>query len=490
MRQMKTPLFSGLLEHARKNPIQFHIPGHKKGMGMHPSFREFIGENALSIDLINIAPLDDLHHPKAIIKEAEELAAEAFGADHTFFSVQGTSGAIMAMIMAVCGPGDKIIVPRNVHKSILSAIIFAGAVPVFIHPVMDERLGISHGITEKAVQKALQAHPDARALLVINPTYFGIAGDLRSIVRLAHHHGIPVLVDEAHGVHIHFHEELPISAMQAGADMAATSVHKLGGSLTQTSVLNVREGLVDVERVKTVMSMLTTTSTSYILLASLDMARQHLSLNGRQMVERAMQLAEKARRMINDIPRIYCVGKEILGQAATYAMDPTKLLIHVHDLGITGWEVENWLRDKYNIEVEMSDLYNVLCFVTAGDTEESIQTLVDALRDLAVEFAHVQPEEKPSISLPKIPVLFSTPREAFYAESETVPLTESAGRVSTEFIMVYPPGIPIFLPGEVITEENIAYIQENIRVGLPVQGPEDETLKTIKVVKQQTAISG
>jgi len=490
VRQMKTPLFTALVEHARKNPIQFHIPGHKKGRGMHPSFREFIGENALSIDLINIAPLDDLHHPKSIIKEAEELAAEAFGADHTFFSVQGTSGAIMAMIMSVCGPGDKIIVPRNVHKSIMSAIIFAGAVPIFIHPVMDQRLGISHGITEKAVQKALQAHPDAKALLVINPTYFGIAGDLRSIVRLAHHHGIPVLVDEAHGAHIHFHEDLPISAMQAGADMAATSIHKLGGSLTQSSVLNVREGLVDVDRVKTVMSMLTTTSTSYILLASLDMARQHLSLNGRQMVEHAMHLADKARRMINEIPRLYCVGKEILGQPATYAMDPTKLLIHVRDLGITGWEAENWLRNKYNIEVEMSDLYNVLCFVTAGDTEESIQTLVDALRDLAVEFAHAQPEAKPTISLPKIPVLFSTPREAFYAESESIPLEESAGRVITEFIMVYPPGIPIFLPGEVITEENIAYIQENIRAGLPVQGPEDETLKTIKVVKQQTAISG
>lgn len=489
MRQMKTPLFSGLLEHAKKNPIQFHIPGHKKGMGMHPAFREFIGENALSIDLINIAPLDDLHHPKGIIKEAQELAAEAFGADHTFFSVQGTSGAIMAMILATCKPGDKIIVPRNVHKSIMSAIIFAGAIPVFIHPVMDERLGISHGITEKAVEKALQSHPDAAALLVINPTYFGIAGDLRSIVRLAHHHGIPVLVDEAHGVHIHFHEDLPISAMQAGADMAATSVHKLGGSLTQTSILNVREGLVDVDRVKTVMSMLTTTSTSYILLASLDMARQHLSLNGRQMIERAIRLAEKAREMINEIPRIYCVGREILGKPATYAMDSTKLLIHVHDLGITGWEVENWLREKYQIEVEMSDLYNILCFITAGDTEETIQTLVNALRDLSVEFAHVQPEEKPAISLPRIPVLSSSPRDAFYAETETVPLAEAAGRVITEFIMVYPPGIPIFLPGEVITEENIAYIQENIRAGLPVQGPEDESLKTIKVVKRQTAIS-
>ncbi|MBM7589276.1 aminotransferase class I/II-fold pyridoxal phosphate-dependent enzyme [Brevibacillus fulvus] len=489
MRQAKTPLFSGLLEHAKRNPIQFHIPGHKKGMGMNPVFREFIGDNALSIDLINIAPLDDLHHPKAMIKEAQELAAEAFGADHTFFSVQGTSGAIMAMIMATCSPGDKIIVPRNVHKSVMSAIIFAGATPIFIHPAMDEHLGISHGITNTAVEKALKAHPDAAALLVINPTYFGIAGDLRQIVRTAHNYNVPVLVDEAHGVHIHFHEKMPMSAMQAGADMAATSVHKLGGSLTQSSILNVREGLVDVNRVKTVMSMLTTTSTSYILLASLDMARQHLAMHGHELLEKAIALANNARRQINEIPRIHCVGEEILGTPATYAMDPTKLLIHVHDLGITGWEVENWLREKYNIEVEMSDLYNVLCFITAGDSEETVQTLVDAFRDLAVEFAHVQADDKQPISLPELPVLSMTPRDAFYAETEVVPLAEAEGRIITEFIMVYPPGIPIFLPGEVITSENIAFIQENIRAGLPVQGPEDETLQTIKVVRQQAAIS-
>ncbi|MGC5325551.1 aminotransferase class I/II-fold pyridoxal phosphate-dependent enzyme [Brevibacillus sp. SYSU BS000544] len=491
MRQAKTPLFSGLVEHAKKNPIQFHIPGHKKGTGMNPVFREFIGENALSIDLINIAPLDDLHHPKAMIKEAQDLAAEAFGADHTFFSVQGTSGAIMAMIMATCNPGDKIIVPRNVHKSIMSAIIFSGAIPIFIHPMMDERLGIAHGITTKAVQKALEAHPDASALLVINPTYFGFAGDLREIVRIAHNYQVPVLVDEAHGVHIHFHEEMPISAMQAGADMAATSVHKLGGSLTQSSILNVREGLVDVNRVKTVLSMLTTTSTSYILLASLDMARQHLAMNGHMLAQQAIDLAIKARNEINQIPRLYCVGEEILGKPATYAMDKTKLLIHVKDLGVTGWEVENWLREKYHIEVEMSDLYNILCFITAGDTEETIQILVNALRDLAVEYSHAEAVERPAVTtLPNIPVLSLSPRDAFYTETEIIPLKESAGRIISEFIMVYPPGIPIFLPGEVITEENIAYIQENLRVGLPVQGPEDESIQTIKVVKRQTAISG
>ncbi|QOS99475.1 aminotransferase class I/II-fold pyridoxal phosphate-dependent enzyme [Brevibacterium sp. JNUCC-42] len=488
MRQDKTPLFSGLVEHAERNPIQFHIPGHKKGMGMNPTFREFIGENALSIDLINIAPLDDLHHPKAIIKEAQDLAAEAFGADHTFFSIQGTSGAIMAMIMATCNPGDKIILPRNVHKSVTAAIIFAGAIPVFIHPIMDEQLGIAHGITPKAVRKAMSAHPDAAALLVINPTYFGIAGDLQQIVEISHEYNVPVLVDEAHGAHIHFHEDMPLSAMRAGADMAATSVHKLGGSLTQSSILNVREGLVDVDRVKTILSMLTTTSTSYILLASLDMARQHLALHGKQMIENSIRMANAARDEINKIPRLRCIGKEILGMPAEYAMDPTKLLIHVRNLGITGWEVENWLREKYSIEVEMSDLYNILCFVTAGDTEETIGTLVSALQHLAVEFAHAEPSDLIEISLPEIPVISLSPRDAFYSETEIVPLELAEGRIITEFIMVYPPGIPILFPGEVVTSDNIHYIKENLRVGLPVQGPEDETIQTIKVVKRQAAI--
>ncbi|MEX2104357.1 MAG: aminotransferase class I/II-fold pyridoxal phosphate-dependent enzyme, partial [Bacilli bacterium] len=350
--QEKTPLFTGVLEHAQRNPIQFHIPGHKKGEGMDIEFRDFIGKNALSIDLINIAPLDDLHHPHGMIKEAQELAAEAFGADYTFFSVQGTSGAIMTMVMSVCGPGDKIIVPRNVHKSIMSAIIFSGAEPIFIHPVVDKRIGIHHGITVKDVRKTLANHPDAKGLLVINPTYFGIAANLSEIVEVCHSYNVPVLVDEAHGVHIHFHDEMPLSAMQAGADMAATSVHKLGGSLTQSSVLNVREGLVNPHRVQSIISMLTTTSTSYILLASLDTARRNLVMNGKEMVEHSIRLANYARKTINNISGLYCVGQEILGTEATYDFDPTKLIIHVKDLVITGHDVEKWLRNSYNIEVE------------------------------------------------------------------------------------------------------------------------------------------
>ncbi|GAB7387695.1 arginine decarboxylase [Bacillaceae bacterium] len=486
--QERTPLFTGLLEHAKKNPVQFHIPGHKKGMGMAPEFRNFIGKNALSIDLINISPLDDLHHPRGIIKEAQELAAQAFGADATFFSVQGTSGAIMTMVMSVCSPGDKILVPRNVHKSVMAAIIFSGATPVFIHPVMDKNLGISHGITTESVQKALAEHPDAKALLVINPTYFGIATNLREIVEIAHSHNVPVLVDEAHGVHIHFHDELPLSAMQAGADMAATSMHKLGGSLTQSSILNVKKGLVSIDRVKSVISMLTTTSTSYLLLASLDVARKQLSIHGKELLDRTIRLAEKARTQINEIPGLYCVGKEILGQPAIYDMDPTKLIIHIKELGITGYDVEIWLREHYNIEVELSDLYNVLCIVTPGDSEETIGILVHALQALSKEFLHKRAANEVIVRIPRIPALAMSPRDAFYADTETIPLDESAGRIIAEFIMVYPPGIPILLPGEIITEDNIAYIKENLRVGLPVQGPEDESLETIKVIKEMLPI--
>ncbi|MDL4841314.1 aminotransferase class I/II-fold pyridoxal phosphate-dependent enzyme [Aquibacillus rhizosphaerae] len=482
--QNETPLFTGLLNHVRKNPTQFHIPGHKKGVGIDPDFREFIGDNALSIDLINIQPLDDLHHPQGMIKEAQDLAAKAFGADFTFFSVQGTSGAIMTMVLSVCGPGDKIIVPRNVHKSVTTAIIFSGATPIFIQPELDENLGISHGITPGVVEKALQAHPDAKGVLVINPTYFGIAADLKKIVEISHAHHVPVLVDEAHGVHIHFHDELPISAMEAGADLAATSVHKLGGSMTQSSVLNLKEGLVSHERVQSVLSMLTTTSTSYILLASLDVARKQLAIRGKELINKTIELAQRTRLEINDIPYLYCVGQEILGSDATFNFDPTKLIISVKKLGMTGYDVEVWLRKNYNIEVELSDMYNILCIITPGDTEKETSLLVNALGKLAKDSEVTAIEKIVKVTIPDIPLLAITPRDAFYAEIEVINLNDAAGRISAESIMIYPPGIPIFIPGEIITEENLSYINENMEAGLPVQGLEDETLRTIHVIKE------
>lgn len=488
--QHQTPLFDGLKQHAAKQTVPFHIPGHKRGTGMDPEFRHFIGENLLSIDQINIEPLDDLHHPHGIIDEAQKLAAEAFSSDYTFFSVQGTSGAIMSMIMAVCGPNDKIIVPRNVHKSIMSAVVFSGAKPVFIHPELDRDLGISHGVSVNSVAKAIRNHEDAKALLMINPTYFGISADLETIVETAHHYNMPVLVDEAHGVHIHFHEELPVSAMQAGADMSATSVHKLGGSLTQSSVLNVQGELISRSRVQTVMSMLTTTSTSYPLLASLDTARRYLAVNGRQALTNTIKLAEDTRKQLNAIPGIYCPGRELLDGKTRFDFDPTKLIISLRDLQIDGYQIEQELRREYNIEVELSDLYNLLCILTPGDTEKTAGRLVQAIKQIAAKYFRA---EKPvtdqlNVDIPNIPILTLSPREAFYSETEIVPLTESAGRISAEFIMIYPPGIPIFIPGEIIENENIDYILKNKESGLPVQGLEDTTLKSIRVIRRQEAI--
>lgn len=485
-----TPLFTALKKHAAGNPVQFHIPGHKKGFGTDSEFREFIGDNALSIDLINIAPLDDLHQPTGVIEEAQKLAADAFGADYTFFSVQGTSGAIMTMVLSICSPGDKIIVPRNIHKSVMSAIIFAGAKPVFVSPAQDENLGIDHGITTSSVRRALQRHPDAKAVLVINPTYFGVCANLKEIVDLAHSFHVPVLVDEAHGVHLQFHEDLPMSAMQAGADMAATSVHKLGGSMTQSSVLNlnVKNGYINPRRVQTIISMLTTTSTSYLLLASLDTSRRNLALHGREMVEATFELAHYLRGEINQIKGLYSFGREILGGEATYDLDPTKVTIHVRHLGITGYETENWLREHYNVEVELSDMYNILCIITPGDTRESVDTLLTALRHLSEMYYKENNANELIVKIPEIPQLSLIPRDAFYADTEVVPFRESAGRIIAEFIYVYPPGIPILLPGEVISQSNIDYIVDHVEVGLPVKGPEDRYINEVKVIVEADPI--
>ncbi len=395
----------------------------------------------------------------------------------------------MTMVMAVCGPGDKIIIPRNVHKSIMTAIVFSGAIPIFIHPEIDNELGISHGITLESAKRALTEHPDAKGLLVINPTYFGVAADLKSIVELAHSFDVPVLVDEAHGVHIHFHDELPLSAMQAGADIAATSVHKLGGSLTQSSILNMREGLVSKDRVQSILSMLTTTSTSYLLLASLDVARKRLATEGHQLAEETLKLANQTRDRLNQIEGIYCVGSEILVSKAAYSYDPTKLIISVKSLGLTGHDVEKWLRESFNIEVELSDLYNILCIFTPGDSQNDADRLVEALTEIAHHMSEKDvTHQQTEVLLPEIPLLAMTPRDAFYANTEVIPLKEASGRIIAEFVMVYPPGIPIFIPGEIITEDNISYIFKNLDAGLPVQGPEDSTLNMIRVIKEQKAI--
>lgn len=482
-----TPLFSSLLEHSETCLHRFHIPGHKGGGGVDPAFRSFIGDNALKIDLINLEPLDDLHRPRGIIRQAQELAAEAFGSEHTFFSVQGTSTALMAMIMAVCREGEKILLPRNVHKSIMSALLVTGASPVFLTPEIDEDLGIAHCLTPGIVRQALEAHPDAKALLVIHPTYYGMCSDLGGIVELAHAQGIPVLVDEAHGGHFYFHRDLPISAMQAGADVSAVSMHKLCGSLTQSSLLNVQGNLVSPERIQAMLSVLTTTSTSYLLLSSLDTARRHMVAHGASLLGRAMELAHHVRASVNDLPHVVCAGNEVVQRCESVAdWDPTKLSFSVKQLGMTGRQVERILRSEHGIEVEMSDLFNVLCLMTIGDVPDNAAALIAAMAQVAAAPAYPK-VDRLELAGRLAPIyeheLELSPRQAFWGDIERVPLEQAVDRVAAEFVLVYPPGIPLLVPGERITATDVGYIRQHQAWGYPIQGPEDGSIANIRVVR-------
>jgi len=483
LNQKETPLFDALKEYVNRETIPFHVPGHKKGVGIDKEFKDFIGENPFKIDVTVFKLVDSLHHPTGPIKKAQELAADAYGSDACFFSIHGTSGAIQAMIMSVVTANDKIIIPRNVHKSVTSGIILSGATPVYMQPQLDKKVGIAHGVTPETVKQTLEENPDAKAVLIINPTYYGVATDIKKIADIVHSYNIPLIVDEAHGPHLGFNDKLPMSAMEAGADICAQSTHKIIGALTQGSLLQVRGERVDINRVQQVLSLLQTTSPSYILMASLDCARRQIALNGKELLDKAIELASYVREEINKIPGFYCFGKEILNEPGVYALDPTKITITCRDLGITGYDLDMILSNKYHIQMELSDLYNVLAVGSFGDTKQNMDALLKALREISEEYYGKGNKKSDFIDIPAIPAQVKIPREAFNSEKESIAIKKSAGKISGEFLMAYPPGIPILCPGEVITKEIIDYVQKLKDTGLYVQGTEDPEVNFIKVVK-------
>lgn len=481
--QYKTPLFDALMEYVDRETIPFHVPGHKKGVGIDEEFKKFIGENPFKIDVTVFKLVDSLHHPTGPIKKAQELAADAYGSKASFFCIHGTSGAIQAMIMSVVKSGDKIIIPRNVHKSVTSGIILSGATPVYMQPELDKRVGIAHGVTPETVEKTLKENPDAKAVLIINPTYYGVATDIKKIADIVHSYDIPLIVDEAHGPHLGFNDKLPMSSIEAGADICCQSTHKIIGALTQCSLLHVGSERIDVNRVQQILSLLQTTSPSYILMASLDCARRQIALNGKELLDKAINLANYAREEINKIPGFYCFGKEIIGNPGVFAIDPTKITITCRDLGITGFQLDMILSNKYHIQLELSDLYNGLAVGSFGDTKENIDALINALKEISQEYKNNENKKSDFIDIPAIPEQVQIPREAFNSEKVVLPLKDSKGRISGEFLLAYPPGIPVLCPGEIITEEIINYIQKLKDTGLYVQGTEDSEVNFIKVVK-------
>ena len=480
--QKNAPIYEALEEFRARRVVPFDVPGHKRGRG-NPELVELLGQKCVGLDVNSMKPLDNLCHPVSVIRAAEELAAEAFGAAHAFLMVGGTTSSVQAMILSVCGRNDKIILPRNVHRSVINAMILCGAHPVYVNPEVDERLGIPLGMRMEQVEKAIRENPDARAVLVNNPTYYGICSNLPEIVKLAHAHGMKVLADEAHGTHLYFGENLPISAMAAGADLAAVSMHKSGGSLTQSSLLLAGPSMSE-GHIRQMINLTQTTSGSYLLMASLDISRRNLALRGREDFARVVDLAEYARKEINEIGGYDAYSRELINGDSVFDFDVTKLSIYTYGIGLAGIEVYDLLRDEYDIQTEFGDLGNLLAYVSIGDRKQEIERLVGALAEVKRRFQ----KKGTWMQVPEYlsPHVVVTPRDAFYALKESLPIAETKGRVCSEFVMCYPPGIPILAPGEEITEDILKYIEYAREKGCSLTGSEDPDVQRLNVVNENS----
>ena len=479
--QARAPIYEALEEFRGERIVPFDVPGHKRGRG-NPELVELLGQQCVGIDVNSMKSLDNLCHPVSVIREAEELAAEAFGAAAAFLMVGGTTSSVQSMVLSVCKRGEKIILPRNVHRSVINALVLGGAIPIYVNPEVDGRLGIALGMKLSSLERTMKEHPDAVAVLVNNPTYYGICSNLGEIVKTAHARGMKVLVDEAHGTHFTFGAGMPVSAMKAGADMASVSMHKSGGSLTQSSILLAGPGITP-GYVRQIINLTQTTSASYLLLASLDISRRNLALRGREEFGKVTALAEYARGEINGIGGYYAYTSELINGDSIFDFDRTKLTVNTLGIGLAGIEVYDLLRDEYDIQMELGDIANVLAYISIGDRERDMERLISALVEIRRRYGRenggmfTQEYIEPRVAV--------SPQGAFYAPKESLPLMETRGRICSEFVMCYPPGIPILAPGEEITEEILAYIVYAREKGCSMTGPEDPGIERLNVLKEE-----
>jgi arginine decarboxylase len=492
--QSKTPYFQALLDYVDAGVLPFHTPGHIQGVGMDLAFREFVGDNICAIDLTPMPGIDDLLQPTESIKEAQRLAAGAWGADHTFFLINGSTSGNQCMMMTAVNPGDRIAVPRNSHKSMLGGLVMSGAEPIYMHPEVDEEMRMDHCVTPETVARTLKEHPDAVAVYLVSPTYYGVAADLESIERIVHGAGKLLLVDEAWGPHFHFHPDLPLSATAAGVDLCINSTHKMLSSFSQCAMLHQIGNRVRLDRLQSVLKMFLSTSPNLPMVASLDVARKQMATEGTALLSRAIDLARETRERLNRIDGLYCFGEELRGRKGVFDLDPTKIAVTVKGLGYTGYEASEILRRRYNIQVELADLFNVVALFTIGTTRDAAERFVAAFEELARgerELDMFAPSgileqrlRRRNFSLPPIPPMRMRPREAFLADAEFVKFRESKGRICAETLTPYPPGIPVIAPGEEITPEIIDYLRLELKAGVRIQGPYDDKLRNIRVVKE------
>lgn len=477
--QNRTPLVEAMRDYQKNIKYPFDVPIHKRGNG-NRALEEFMGKECTMFDFNSSDSLDNILSPHGAIRQAEELMADAFGANEALFMVNGTSSAVQTMIVVSCSPGDKIILPRNVHISVINAMIIAGVRPVFISSGFDKNLGLSLGISIEDLVTTINENLDAKAILINNPTYYGICSDLKKIVDIGHKHNMFVLVDEAHGTHNYFYEKSPLTAMQAGADFSAVSMHKTGGALTQSAALLVGNSM-EYSDVLLKTNLLRTSSASYILMSSLDIARKNLVEKGGTRNQQMLCKANYARENLNKIEGLYSWGKELCDGKYVYDVDETKLCINVKGTGLSGNEIYRKFAYENHIQLEVADSYNVLALIGDSDTEEDIDNLINAFKEIQ------KYKLSKTCSMNKIysimPTVCMIPRDAFFAQKESIELKKSLNRISGENIMCYPPGIPVITMGELITKDVIEYIEEAKRNGCLMVGAKDMLLKEIQIVK-------
>lgn len=487
MNNDRSPLLETLKQCADRSHVPFYAPGHKRGAGIPGELADWWGRSIFGADLPELPELDDLAAPSGVIREAQDLAAETFGADRTWFLINGSTAGIIAAIVATCNPGDKIIVPRNVHKSAISGLILSGAMPVFVPLEYDRPWDMALGLSPSAVAAALAAHPDAKAVMLVSPTYHGVCSDLDGIARIAHSRGIPVLVDEAHGPHFGFHPHLPPSALRSGADLAVQSTHKVLGAMTQASMMHLRGDRIAGDRLHRALQLVQTTSPSYLLLASLDAARRQMATQGEGLMQQTLQLAREARTRIAAIPGLSVWEMPTEDTAGCFALDPTRMTVKVTGLGISGYDADEILHEELGVTAELALPAHLTFILSLGNTATDIDRLVDGLTVLSDRYfpsATTAPHPFPITHDPLPPTRLS-PRDAFFAPTETVPIAESIDRTSAELICPYPPGIPILMPGEEITPGAIDRLCAILHSGGHLSGCSDPQLETIQVIRNR-----
>jgi arginine/lysine/ornithine decarboxylase len=487
MDQSEAPILDALREHRRLERYGFTPPGHRQGRGADPRVLEVLGD-ALRNDVLATAGLDDRKSSNGYLENAQALMAEAVGADHAFFSTCGSSLSVKASILAVTRGEGEILIGRDAHKSVVAGLVLSGLQPRWISPRWDADLHLAHPPGPDDVERMWERYPDASAALITSPTPYGTCADVKAIADTCHARGKPLIVDEAWGAHLPFHDDLPTWAMDAGADICVVSVHKMGMGFEQGSVYHLQGSLVDPVRLKQCADVLATTSSNVLLYAAIDGWRRQMVENGNRLLSSTLDLVQRTRDSIENLDGFHVLTDELLGAEASHDLDRMHVLIDVSECGISGYQAADWLRENRRIDMGLSDHRRIEATMSMADDQESADRLLHALSTLG-EAAHQFPAPHP-VELPSPADLelqtADRPRDAFFGPVEAVPYEEATGRIAAEQLTPYPPGIPVLVPGEVINQAVIAYLRSGLQAGMVIPDAADQTLRTIRVVRHST----